>query len=177
MIYMPSRFRRANHIGGVRTRLAKLIADVFTEAGFKATCEPKDLYPALGFWKHNRADVKRWEGYISIWRHGKMARVAINSWDSMTDCLKGFRIDSGGFFDFETSATDGKRSDDGEKYYCTFEPDQYSQNPDKVERRAVTISNGKQTFEAICGVNCACTCGECPYRGATVSEIGAKHHD
>jgi hypothetical protein len=140
MIYMPTKYRRADHIGGVRTRLAKLITEAFTVAGFKATCEPKDLHPALGYWKHNRADVMRWEGSIQFWRHGKMSRVAINSWDSMTDCLKGFRIDSGDFFDFEVSATDGGKSENGRKFYCDGEPDEYSRYP--AEAPALSSKEG-----------------------------------
>jgi hypothetical protein len=32
-------------------------------------------------------------------------------------------------------------------------------------RRIVTISNGRESWQAICGINCFCTIGECPHAG------------
>lgn len=117
--YVATRYRLANHVGGVRKRLAKALIQAFKHAGITILCEPKDFWPALGYWKHNCQDVMRWEGQISIWRHGKFSKRGIGSWDSMTDCLKGFTVWEDGFH-IEVGAVDEKVAP-SERYVCEFE--------------------------------------------------------
>lgn len=121
--YVAHRFRLANHVGGVRKRLAKAITQAFANEGITIICEPENLWPALGVWKQNRMDVMRWEGSIAVWRHGKWQRTTICSWDRMTECLKGFKVYMDNFA-FELSALDEKVSP-AERYVCELEADQY----------------------------------------------------
>ncbi|MFA7308395.1 MAG: hypothetical protein WC026_17190 [Hyphomicrobium sp.] len=104
--FRPQRkHRRAAHVGKVRQRLAKAIAQAFSDQGFEVVCEPSRLWPAKGAWKHHSMDVFRWEGHIELRMHGKMQTRSIASWDSMTECLKGFTMWQDGF-SFEVGATD-----------------------------------------------------------------------
>lgn len=123
MIYMPSRYRRANHVGNVRKRLAKALEQAFKAAGIKVACKPGDLQPSLGYWKNHQQDVMRWQGQISIWRHGKFSTRGIGSWDSMTDCVKGFTVWEDGFH-IEVGASDDKVAP-SERYTCEFEATEY----------------------------------------------------
>jgi hypothetical protein len=82
----------ARRVGRVRYRLALAIVKAFADKGVTVRCEPERLYPALGYWRHNAQDVMRWEGQIYVLNGGKWDTRTIESWDSMSDCLKGFGI-------------------------------------------------------------------------------------
>ena len=84
--------RRPSQPGRVRIRLAQLIEKTLADGGVEARCDPADLIPVQGYWRSDsRVDVKRWEGRVSVnvpgvgWR-----KQQINSWDTMTACLRGF---------------------------------------------------------------------------------------
>lgn len=126
MGHVQHRYRLANHVGRVRTRLAKAITQAFLDVGITVICEPQKLWPALGYWKDHRRDVMRWEGSISVWRHGKFSSVGICSWEPMSDCLKGFSIWQDGF-SYEVGSTDEKVAP-SERYVCEFEADKYHAN-------------------------------------------------
>lgn len=97
MIYVPSRYRRANHVGGVRKRLAKMIVAAFAKEGIEARCEPKDLWPAQGYWRKIEQDVMSWEGYCEVKSFGNWSKRSLGSWDRMSSCVKGLTIDGDGF--------------------------------------------------------------------------------
>lgn len=124
MIYMPTKYRRANHIGGVRKRLATSLEKAFRDAGIKIVCNPQNLHPALGYWKQTQQDVMRWEGSVEIWRHGKFSSRGIGSWDSMTDCLRGFSVWEDGFH-IEVGANGDEKVAASERYSCEFEATEY----------------------------------------------------
>lgn len=43
-----------------------------------------DLYPATGYWRHTKADVQQFTGYVKI----NGTNLSIGCWESMTDCLR-----------------------------------------------------------------------------------------
>ena len=96
--------RRANHVGKLRQRLAKAIIQAFDNEGVEVRCDPAKLAPALGRWRTDyRMDVMRWEGFIEIFRSGSWMKMGIESWDTMSACIKGFTLWQDGFH-FEVSA-------------------------------------------------------------------------
>lgn len=101
--------RRASHIGKIRQRLAKAIERAFANEEIIVQCNPANLWPARGIWKQHHMDVHRWEGQIDVMIGGRMQTRTIESWDKMTDCLKGFTICEDRF-SFDVGAVEGKRS-------------------------------------------------------------------
>lgn len=101
--------RRASHVGKVRQRLAKAITQAFADQNITVKCDPARLWPARGIWKQHHMDVRRWEGQIDVPIGGRMQTRTIESWDKMTDCLKGFTIWEDRFA-FEVGAVDEKVS-------------------------------------------------------------------
>lgn len=95
---MPSRYRRANHVGGVRIKLAKMLVKAFEDEGIKARCDPKNLWPAQGYWRQVEQDVMAWEGFIEVWRHDKWQKQQLGSWERMTTCIRGFTLQQDGMF-------------------------------------------------------------------------------
>jgi hypothetical protein len=99
---------RASHIGKIRQQLAKAIEQAFAAKDIIVYCDPANLWPAQGAWRTDtRLDVMRWEGFIQTSNNqGRMVRHTIESWDTMSDCLKGFSIRQAidGSHGFEVSA-------------------------------------------------------------------------
>jgi hypothetical protein len=96
--------RRAHHIGPLRQRLAKAIVQAFANEGVTVRCDPKNLYPAQGRWRSDfRMDVRRWEGSLELQvaESGGFLRMNVESWDTMTACIRGFTLwrDSPGGFE------------------------------------------------------------------------------
>lgn len=98
-MYVARKYRLANHVGGVRKRLAKKIVAALAVDGIKARCEPKDLWPAQGHWRQIEQDVYSWEGYCEtmIPETGKWIKRNLGSWDRMSSCVKGLTVDGDGF--------------------------------------------------------------------------------
>jgi hypothetical protein len=86
--------RRADHVGKLRQRLAKAIVQAFADQGVTVRCDPAKLYPALGRWRSDfRMDVYRWEGSIELMVDGGgWLMFGIQSWNSMSKCIKGFTV-------------------------------------------------------------------------------------
>jgi hypothetical protein len=97
VVYVQTKYRRANHVGGVRKRLAKMIVAALAEEGIEARCEPKDLWPALGYWRQIEQDVYSWEGCCEVKSFGKWMKRSLGSWDRMSSCIKGLTIGGDGF--------------------------------------------------------------------------------
>ncbi len=62
------------------------------------------LFGAKGFYRTRHADVQAWTGHISVGLFD--SRYDIGSWDTMTECLRGFEIldrrnDARAYADFE----------------------------------------------------------------------------
>lgn len=93
--------RRAKHVGKLRQRLAKAIERAFADQNVTVQVDPAKLWPAQGRWRtDHRMDVRRWEGQLELMlSDGKFSTRTIESWDKMSDCIKGFTIwqDGGGF--------------------------------------------------------------------------------
>jgi hypothetical protein len=92
MLGKPSMFK----VGSIRKRLAgKLIAAFKTQFDLELRLDPKDLHPAEGYWRSDvRADCQRWEGFGQI-KHpetGNWMGVTLDSWSTMTSCLKALSI-------------------------------------------------------------------------------------
>lgn len=84
-------------MGGVRKRLAKLIVAALAREDIEARCDPKNLWPAQGYWRQVQQDVYRWEGYCEVKSFGKWSFRSLVSWDRMSSCVKGLTIDVDGF--------------------------------------------------------------------------------
>jgi hypothetical protein len=101
--------RRANHVGKLRQRLAKAIVQAFADKGVTVRLDPKNLYPAQGRWRSDfRMDVMRWEGFLElvIEETGGFLRMSVESWDTMTVCIKGFTLWRGSPGGFEVGAVE-----------------------------------------------------------------------
>lgn len=96
-MYVRRAHRLANHVGGVRKRLAKMIVVALAKEGIEARCEPKYLWPALGYWRNIEQDVYSWEGCCEVKSFGKWSKRSLGSWDRMSSCVKGLTIDGCGF--------------------------------------------------------------------------------
>jgi hypothetical protein len=104
-VHVARKYRLMNHIGGVRKRLAKMIVAALAAEGIEARCEPKDLWPAQGYWRQTQQDVYSWEGYCETkTRDDKWTKRSLGSWDRMSTCIRGVAI-SGDGFGFEIYAT------------------------------------------------------------------------
>ena len=98
--FRPSREqRRALHVGKLRQRLAKAVVQAFADQDVTVQCDPAKLWPAQGRWRTDTRmmDVYRWEGQIEIKRDGKWSTMAIESYDTMSACIKGFTLWRDGF--------------------------------------------------------------------------------
>lgn len=84
------------HVGGVRIKLAKMLVKAFADEGIKARCDPKNLWPAQGYWRQVEQDVMAWEGFIEVWRHDKWQQQSLGSWERMSTCIKGFKLQQDG---------------------------------------------------------------------------------
>lgn len=98
-MYIRREFRRANHIGGVRKKLARMIVSALAKEGVKAVCDPSALWPAQGYWRQVEQDVYSWEGYCEIYvpESRKWLKKSLGSWDRMSSCVKGITIGQEGF--------------------------------------------------------------------------------
>lgn len=77
--------------GRVRRNLAELIAKTLGAAGMIVAVNPERLHPNQGYWRTDlRADVMPWIGSIDLKVGEEWTRLAVGSWATMTDCLKGF---------------------------------------------------------------------------------------
>jgi hypothetical protein len=77
--------------GRVRVRLAEMLAARLHADGYTVRFNPETLRPAQGYWRTDfRADVYRWEGSFEIYRHEEWTQVMVDSWSTMTDCIRGF---------------------------------------------------------------------------------------
>jgi hypothetical protein len=77
--------------GRVRRKLAAMIAKSLSEGGMVVAVNPEKLIPNQGYWRTDlRADVMPWIGYIDLKVGEKWTRLAVGSWATMTDCLRGF---------------------------------------------------------------------------------------
>jgi len=77
--------------GRVRRKLAELIVKKLSADGMIVAVNPENLHPNQGYWRTDlRADVMPWVGYVDYSVGGKWTKLAIGSWATMTDCLKGF---------------------------------------------------------------------------------------
>jgi hypothetical protein len=103
-MYIATKYRRMGHVGGVRKRLAKMIVAALAKEGIEARCEPKDLWPAQGYWRQIEQDVMSWEGYCEVKSFDKWMKRSLGSWDRMSSCVKGLTIDGDGF-GYEVCAT------------------------------------------------------------------------
>ena len=104
-MYMARKYRVSNHVGGVRKRLAKMIVAALAEQDIEARCEPKDLWPAQGYWRQIEQDVYSWEGCCEVKSFGRWMKRSLGSWDRMSSCIKGLTIDVDGF-GYEVHATE-----------------------------------------------------------------------
>jgi hypothetical protein len=84
----------ARGIGRTRIRLARMIEAKLRDLGHSVRVDPARLDPAQGYWRtDSRADVMRWEGWFEREiEPGRWMRQSICSWDTMTDCVRGFEI-------------------------------------------------------------------------------------
>lgn len=98
--------RRARHVGKLRQRLAKAIERAFSDQGVTVRCDPARLWPAQGRWRTDvRMDVMRWEGSFEILQNVVWVKASIQSWDKMSDCIKGFTVWRDGFY-YEVGAVE-----------------------------------------------------------------------
>lgn len=107
--FRPSReHRRAGHVGRVRERLAAAIVQAFADQQVQVRCTGADLHPAQGHWRTDpKVDVMRWHGSLEILRHGNWQRAIIESWDKMSNCIKGFTVwQDGGSFELASVEPD-----------------------------------------------------------------------
>lgn len=106
-MYIASKYRRANHVGGVRIRLAKMLVAYLAKEGVEARCEAKNLWPSQGYWRQVEQDVYSWEGCLETKNrdNGKWMSRSLGSWDRMSSCVKGLTISGDGGFGFEVHAT------------------------------------------------------------------------
>lgn len=100
---MARKYRVCSHVGGVRKKLARMLVKVLADEGIQARCDPKNLWPAQGYWRQVEQDVMSWEGQLEIFVHGKWSTRSLGSWDRMTSCVRGFTISPDGF-GFEINA-------------------------------------------------------------------------
>lgn len=94
---MQRKYRLASHVGGVRVKLAKMIVAALKAQDITARCDPKALWPAYGYWRNVQQDVMSWEGYCEVKSFGKWNKRSLGSWDRMSTCIKGLKIDGDGF--------------------------------------------------------------------------------
>lgn len=106
MNYVPRRFRLASHVGKVRQRLAaKLVKAFADDYGIALRVDPARLSPAQGVWRTDmRMDVCRWEGWGEIKVGERWMNCSIDSWDTMTACLRGLSVDREAPYAFMVSA-------------------------------------------------------------------------
>ena len=98
-----------------KERLAKELTKILESIGHSVY--PNRIHPVSGYWK--KQDVYRWEAFTTP--SGDVISKAINSWDTITDCLKyGFEID---FEDGEFIVSSGK----------SLTP--FGENPKKIQSR------------------------------------------
>lgn len=105
MTFVPRRCRVASHVGSVRKRLAAKLSAAFKQQhGLDFRVDPERLRPAQGAYRTDvRQDCGRWEGFGEI-KHpetGTWMNATLDSWDTMSNCLKGLVIqrDRGMAFD------------------------------------------------------------------------------
>ncbi len=96
-MYVARKYRLIGHVGGVRKRLAKMIVAALAEDNIEARCDPKNLWPAQGYWRQVEQDVMSWEGYCEVKSFGKWTSRSLGSWERMSSCIKGLTIDVDGF--------------------------------------------------------------------------------
>lgn len=77
-------------IGRTRAALPALLVKAFAEIGVTARFEAEHLRPATGYWRTDiRADVYRWEGSGEKQiEDGTWMGISVDSWDTMTDCVR-----------------------------------------------------------------------------------------
>lgn len=77
-------------IGRTRERLPGFLVKAFADIGITARFEPKYLRPAEGYWRTSiYADVYRWEGQGEmLLSDGSWSTISVDSWDTMTDCVR-----------------------------------------------------------------------------------------
>lgn len=110
-MHIERKYRRANHVGGIRQKLAKMIVTALAKDGIEARCEAKNLWPALGYWRQVEQDVYSWEGSCEVRINENWLRKSLGSWDRMSSCVKGLTIYPNGF-GFEVAATNEMKPSD-----------------------------------------------------------------
>lgn len=80
----------SKHVGRVRERLARMLEAAFTAIGEEASVQASELRPATGYWRtDHRADAFRWEGRCRVrLKDGTWTVRGLDSWDTMTDCVR-----------------------------------------------------------------------------------------
>lgn len=80
--------------GRVRVKLAEMLAEKLTAAGYEVRTDPAKLWPNQGYWRCQvvKADVMAWTGQIEVFKHGKWDTASVQSWETMGECVRGFSI-------------------------------------------------------------------------------------
>ena len=88
--------------GRIRRRLAAMICAKLAEAGLTVRTDPEWLTPNEGFWRCqiHKADVMPWGGSIEVFRHDKWQRCSVQSWETMSELIRGFTIDEESYMYF-----------------------------------------------------------------------------
>lgn len=61
--------------------------------GIEARVDPSKLIPNQGYWRIDfRADVMPWGGGFEMMAHGDWRKAQVESWDTMSDLVRGFTM-------------------------------------------------------------------------------------
>lgn len=104
--YTP-RHRDQFWVGRTRRKLAEMLDDKLSEAGYTVIVDPSWLSSPQGRWRYE--DVYRLEGLIEVIVGENLRTWSVSSWDKMSDLVRGFNLVRDSGWSFELNATNPRK--------------------------------------------------------------------